>query len=133
MAIIYGTLYMMFGAFPIVFHEDRGWSEGISGLAFLGVAVGMMAAVIYTIPDNERYNKVAEKATADGSLTGAPPEARLPPTMLGSILLPIGLFVSITFESKFSSRAQDEPRVGFKYFSHNVSRLLTLTAFANIC
>ena len=99
MAIIYGTLYMMFGAFPIVFQQDRGWSQGVSGLAFLGVAVGMMAAVIYTIPDNKRYNKVAEKAMADGSVTGAPPEARLPPTMLGSVLLPIGLFVSTISKS----------------------------------
>lgn len=40
MAIIYGTLYMLFGAFPIVYQEYRGWSEGIGGLAFLGVAVG---------------------------------------------------------------------------------------------
>lgn len=40
MAIVYGTLYMMFGAFPIVFQEGRGWNEGVGGLAFLGVAVG---------------------------------------------------------------------------------------------
>jgi MFS family permease len=38
MAIIYGTLYMLFGAFPICFQEVRGWSEGIDGLSFLGVA-----------------------------------------------------------------------------------------------
>jgi multidrug resistance protein len=92
MAIIYGTLYLMFGAFPIVFQQYRGWSEGIGGLAFLGVAVGMIAAVIYTIPENKRYNKVAEKATKAGSPTGAPPEARLPPALVGSIALPIGLF-----------------------------------------
>ena len=28
MAIIYGTLYMLFGAFPIVFEQNRGWSQG---------------------------------------------------------------------------------------------------------
>ena len=92
MAIIYGTLYLMFGAFPIVYQQYRGWSEGIGGLAFLGVAVGMLAAVVYTIPDNKRYNRVADKATKAGSSNGAPPEARLPPALLGSIFLPIGLF-----------------------------------------
>ena len=92
MAIIYGTLYMMFAAFPIVFQQQRGWSEGIGGLAFLGVAVGMLAAVIYTIPDNKRYNRAAAQATANGSKTGAPPEARLPPSMIGSVCLPVGLF-----------------------------------------
>lgn len=38
MAIIYGTLYMLFGAFPIVFEQYRGWSQGIGGLSFLGVS-----------------------------------------------------------------------------------------------
>jgi len=87
MAIIYGTLYMMFAAFPIVYQQNRGWSEGIGGLAFIGVAVGMMIAIAYTIPDNNRYNRVAEKNRGK-----APPEARLPPSMLGSIFLPLGLF-----------------------------------------
>ena len=64
MAIIYGTLYMMFAAFPIVYQQNRHWSEGIGGLAFLGVAVGMIGAVIYTIPDNKRYLK-AEAAGID--------------------------------------------------------------------
>ena len=91
MAIIYGTLYMLFSAFPIVFQQGRGWNEGVGGLAFIGVAVGMMGAVIYTIPDNDRYNRAAKTAEARGG-TGAPPEARLPPCILGAMCLPIGLF-----------------------------------------
>ena len=87
MAIIYGTLYMCFAAFPIVFQQDRGWSPGIGGLAFLGVAVGMMIAVGYSLWDNKRYEKTE---SAHGGK--APPEARLPPSMLGSVFLPIGLF-----------------------------------------
>ena len=92
MAIIYGTLYMCFGAFPIVFQQQRGWNEGVGGLAFLGVAVGMMAAVIYTIPDNKRYLRAEEVARSKGA-RGAPPEARLPPSMIGCIAIPLGLFV----------------------------------------
>lgn len=86
-AIIYGTLYMMFAAFPIVFQQYRGWSAGIGGLAFCGVAVGMVLAVVYAIFDNKRYLRVA---AAHGG--AAPPEARLPPAILGSVLLPVGLF-----------------------------------------
>ena len=92
MAIIYGTLYLMFAAFPIVFQRQRGWSEGIGGLAFIGIAVGMMAAVIYTIPDNKRYNRAAAVVMAKGAQI-APPELRLPPSMLGSVFLPLGLFI----------------------------------------
>jgi len=87
MAIVYGTLYMMFGAFPIVYQQDRRWSPGIGGLAFIGVMVGMMGAVVYSLFDNKRYNKVADKHD-----NKAPPEARLPPAMIGSIALPVGLF-----------------------------------------
>ncbi|OHE93784.1 major facilitator superfamily transporter [Colletotrichum orchidophilum] len=87
MAIVYGTLYMLFAAFPIVFQRGRGWSPGVGGLAFLGVAVGMIAAVVYTGFDSRRYLKVS---AAHGGF--APPEARLPPSMVGACLLPIGLF-----------------------------------------
>lgn len=87
-AIVYGTLYMCFAAFPIVFQQGRGWSPGIGGLAFIGIAVGMISATLYAILDNKRYMRVAAKYP-NGL---APPEARLPPAIVGSILLPIGLF-----------------------------------------
>ena len=87
MAIVYGTLYMMFAAFPIVYQQERGWSPGIGGLAFIGVAVGMMLAVGYCLWDNKRYKKIDNKYNGR-----APPEARLQPCMIGSICLPIGLF-----------------------------------------
>ncbi|KAL8693192.1 MAG: hypothetical protein Q9218_001936 [Villophora microphyllina] len=92
MAIIYGTLYMLFSAFPIVYQEKRHWSQGIGSLPFLGVLIGMLAAVIYSIPDNNRYQRAEAVAKSKGA-HGAPPEARLPPCMLGSVCLPIGLFI----------------------------------------
>jgi len=79
---------MLFAAFPIVYQQGRGWSEGIGGLAFLGVLVGMLSAVVYSIwIENPRYQKLA-----DIHKGFAPPEARLPPAIIGGILLPIGLF-----------------------------------------
>ncbi|KAL9948965.1 hypothetical protein D7B24_009487 [Verticillium nonalfalfae] len=87
MAIIYGTLYMLFAAFPIVYQVHRGWTPGIGGLAFIGVAVGMIFAVSYCIYDNKRY--AAAVKAAGGA---AQPEARLPPAIIGSVLLPVGLF-----------------------------------------
>lgn len=88
MAIVYGTLYMLFSAYPIVYQEGRGWSEGIGGLAFIGVLIGMMSAVAFLIfVTNPRYEKLVDKS---GGV--APPEARLTPGILGGILLPIGLF-----------------------------------------
>lgn len=88
LAVIYGTLYLMFAAFPIIFDELRDWSQGISGLAFLGIAVGTVISVGCFFFDQMRYRKICD---ANG---GAPvPEARLPLALIGSVLLPIGLFV----------------------------------------
>ncbi|KAJ5618849.1 hypothetical protein N7510_002833 [Penicillium lagena] len=87
MAIVYGTLYMMFAAFPIVYQVDRGWNQGIGGLAFLGIMVGMLIAVVYTLFDNKRYIRVQDEHNGF-----APPEARLPPCLIASIAIPVGLF-----------------------------------------
>ena len=91
MAIIYGTLYMEFSAFPIVYQEARGWSQGIGGLAFIGLAVGFLLAIAYVIPDNRRYARIEREAKERGEKF-APPESRLPPALLGCVLLPVGLF-----------------------------------------
>ncbi|KAF3935000.1 hypothetical protein ABW20_dc0101088 [Dactylellina cionopaga] len=88
MAIVYGTLYLLFAAYPIVYQQSRGWSQGIGGLPFLGVAVGMLSAVVYSIPENKRYNRNAEKKFGGF----APPEQRLPPALVGSVCIPVGLF-----------------------------------------
>lgn len=86
-AIIYGALFMMFAAFPIVYQQGRGWNQGVGGLAFLGIMVGMVFAVMYSIPDNARYTRAMKK---HGGF--APPESRLPPVMLAAICIPVGLF-----------------------------------------
>ncbi|KAK5791522.1 hypothetical protein VI817_006831 [Penicillium citrinum] len=86
MAIIYGTVYMFMGAMPIVYNEDRGWSEGIGGLSFLGITVGIIFGLLYAIWDNNtRYMKLilSKSATA---------ESRLPPAIIGGVALPIGMF-----------------------------------------
>ncbi|KAJ5327628.1 putative multiple drug resistance protein [Penicillium brevicompactum] len=87
MAIVYGTLYMLFDAFPIVFQNIRGWSEGVGSLPFLAVMIGMMTAVGLNMYDNKRYVRIHK---AHGGF--APPEARLPPTMWGGLAIPVGLF-----------------------------------------
>ncbi len=79
---------MMFPAFPLVYQRGRGWTAGIGGLAFIGIAVGMVLGVLYAMFDSLRYAKI-DKACKGA----APPEARLPPSIVGSVLLPIGLFL----------------------------------------
>lgn len=85
-AIIYASIYMFLPGMTIVFNVEREWNEGFGGLAFLGMAVGILLGGVYAVFDNnKRYMKLflAKTATA---------ESRLPPAMLGSIALPIGMF-----------------------------------------
>ena len=44
-AIVYGTIYMCFPAFPIVFEATRGWSQGMSGHPFRKSAGRNISAV----------------------------------------------------------------------------------------
>ncbi|AEO67155.1 uncharacterized protein THITE_118371 [Thermothielavioides terrestris NRRL 8126] len=85
LAILYGIIYMFLGAFPIVYQRNRGWSPGVGGLAFLGLAVGMLLGLAYTVLDNGRYQRLL----AAGRAT---PESRLPPAMLGALVLPASMF-----------------------------------------
>ncbi|KAJ5087838.1 MFS general substrate transporter [Penicillium angulare] len=86
-AIVYGILYMQFAAFPIVFENSRHWSQGISGLSFLGVLVGQILAFFIYLVFDARYKKTLTRAGGRH-----PPEERLWSAMLGGVLLPIGLF-----------------------------------------
>ncbi len=87
-ALVNGILYMSIAAFPIVYGELRGWSCGVVSLAFLGIVLGVIFAILYGIWDNRRYIKIAK---IDVSVP-VPPEIRLSPAMVGSFALPIGLF-----------------------------------------
>ncbi|KAI1766591.1 MFS general substrate transporter [Hypoxylon sp. FL1150] len=86
-AIVYGILYLIFTAFPIVFQNDRHWSQGIAGLSYLGIMIGQFLAMIFYVFLETLYQK---KIARDPSK--ATPEARLTPAMIGGVLLPAGLF-----------------------------------------
>ncbi|KAF4949249.1 hypothetical protein FSARC_13555 [Fusarium sarcochroum] len=86
-SIIYGTMYMCFAAFPIVFQTGRGWSQGVGGLAFTGIAIGVILAITTFALEDKRYARAAGRRA-----TPMEPEDRLPPAIFGSILIPVGLF-----------------------------------------
>ncbi len=70
-SVVYGTLYALFSAFPIVFETHRGWSAGQSGLAFLGVGAGISVGTGTASIQNRIYRRAMDKSE-DGR---APPEA----------------------------------------------------------
>ncbi|KAL8665705.1 MAG: hypothetical protein Q9202_002015 [Teloschistes flavicans] len=84
---IYGTLYLIFTAFPIVYEQDRGWSQGVAGLPYIGVLVGQVFSMFFYVVMEVAYQKKLARNPSK-----AKPEGRLAPAMIGSVVLPIGLF-----------------------------------------
>uniref|UniRef100_A0A8H7NBC3 Major facilitator superfamily (MFS) profile domain-containing protein n=1 Tax=Bionectria ochroleuca TaxID=29856 RepID=A0A8H7NBC3_BIOOC len=84
----YGVFYTFFEVFPLVFPVFYGFSLGQTGLTFLSCFIGVIIGITayfaylnyYMVPDNIK-NGFREQ------------EHRLVPAIVGSILLPIGLFI----------------------------------------
>ncbi|ETS75975.1 hypothetical protein PFICI_12919 [Pestalotiopsis fici W106-1] len=86
-AIVYGILYLIFTAFPIIFQGQRHWSQGVAGLSYVGVMVGqILAMIIYAFMETSNQKRISKEPSRQT------PEARLDPAILGGVLLPMGLF-----------------------------------------
>jgi hypothetical protein len=86
-AVVFGTLYFMFAALPMIYTDIFGWPPEQSGLSFLGVVVGMSLSVVFSIWDNARYVRTLEGLKGEA----APPETRLPACCLGGVSIVVGL------------------------------------------
>ncbi|KIW43435.1 uncharacterized protein PV06_04541 [Exophiala oligosperma] len=98
-AFNFSVLFGFFAAFPLVFQHAvpqiriYNFNQGESGLVFLGIGAGVIiAAAIFIVMDRLTYRRKTLKRRATGDFTPLPPEERLWPAMLGSVLLPVGLF-----------------------------------------
>jgi len=98
-AFNFSVLFGFFAAFPIVFESPYPdiqiyhFNTGESGLVFLGLGLGVvLATFIFILVDHLVYRKKTLRKQAQGDFSPLPPEERLWSAMLGSFLLPIGLF-----------------------------------------
>lgn len=91
MSVLYGLLYMFFFAYPVVFMEGKGWSASMTGLIFIGVAIGIVIATAAAPFINNDYNRRAESYRIEGKIP--PPELRLIPMMISCWCVPVGLFI----------------------------------------
>lgn len=93
-AIVLGILYLFFGAFPLVFRNIYGFNLWQTGCSFLGILVGMLAAAgldpVWHRNRNNLVRKLSEETGIEGS---SQPEFRLPPAIVGGILVPVGIFM----------------------------------------
>lgn len=86
-SIVYGIMYLTFYAIPYTFMHDRGWKPSIAALPFLSMLVGILASCLVVAWYSKYYYSPRLQARKK-----VLPEDRLPPIMLGSVLMPVGLF-----------------------------------------
>jgi MFS family permease len=88
MSFVYGLLYLLFTTITSVFVKTYGFSQGLSGLAFLGLGIGMMIGLVMFGAASDR---ILKSLSAVNGVTK--PEYRLPPMIPAAIILPIGVFI----------------------------------------
>ncbi|KAL4061760.1 major facilitator superfamily domain-containing protein [Scleroderma yunnanense] len=85
-ALLLGVLYLAFQVFPIIFEDKHHFSIQMTGLSFLGLGIGMIAA-ISTQPLWNRFF-ARKSAQFNGKM---PPEVILIVGQVGAVLVPISL------------------------------------------
>jgi hypothetical protein len=92
-AFNFGVLYIFFTAFPFVFGSVYHFSNGETGLVFLGIGLGCVLSVVTIwVTDRLTYRKRHVKASQGEHQGAIAPEHRLYAAMMGSFGLPLGLF-----------------------------------------
>ena len=93
-AILLGILYLFFGAFPLVFEGNHGFTLSQTGLSFLGIFVGMILGAVTDPLWHRNYARlIKQREERTGEVGGSEPEYRLPPTIAGAFIVPAGLFM----------------------------------------
>ncbi len=106
----FAVLFAFFAAFPLVFGEVYHFSVETSGLVFLAVGVGNLLSIpTVFICDWYLYQPHVRKSKEEGRGGVVAPEHRLYPAMMGSVGLPIGLFVSCSFFLFISISTPERP------------------------
>ncbi|KAL2827966.1 major facilitator superfamily domain-containing protein [Aspergillus cavernicola] len=86
-SFVYGLMYALLGAYPVVFQGVYGMNMGVGGLAFIGLIIGELLGGVYILLLQPRYKR---KLAANHNQPI--PEWRLTPAIVGSVAFSAGLF-----------------------------------------
>lgn len=87
-ALIYSVQYLWFEAFPLVFIYTYNFTLVQMGVTFIAIAVGIiLGAIIYTPIIYHQFTKPTLRGEQ------VVPEVFLPMAIVGSILMPVGMFI----------------------------------------
>lgn len=87
-ALVYSIMYLWFEAFPIVFVETKGFTLVELGVSYVSIMIGIgIAAMGYIYWTNKNFTQVLLKGNMPV------PEIFIPVAIIGSVLMPIGIFI----------------------------------------
>lgn len=89
MSFVYGCIYLLFEAYPIVYSIGHHLNEGLSGLTFLPIFVGgILGAIVHVTYWNPAYERLLEKYDPKP----VPPEYRMDQCLWASPIFAVGFF-----------------------------------------
>lgn len=87
MSFVYGLLYMLMAALPVIYGEYRGMGSFVLTTPLFSVFIGILFGGGLMLLDMKRYGRKLADTGAESL-----PEERFKPMGLGAAMLPIGLF-----------------------------------------
>lgn len=84
----WAVVFLFLSVIPITFETKRGWSEGVAGLPYISLCIGVTLGYIA----HHQYQMKKYLRLSQDPNHKMVPEERLYGAMFGSIFLPIGLF-----------------------------------------
>ncbi|KAL8710165.1 MAG: hypothetical protein Q9220_005248 [cf. Caloplaca sp. 1 TL-2023] len=91
LTVIYIILFTFLNGYTFIFTETYGFSQGITGLSFIGIGIGLCVASLI-VPFMYKAAKRQMATIKDQGGDRLPPEFRLWFAMLGAPAIPISLF-----------------------------------------
>ncbi|RLV88038.1 Multidrug resistance protein 1 [Meyerozyma sp. JA9] len=89
-SLVYSIMYLWFEAFPIVFVETYGFTLVELGVSYVSVMIGVLVGAVFYI--SVIYQTFTKKFL-NGKGDTITPEVFLPVAIVGSLLMPIGIFI----------------------------------------
>ncbi|KAJ7480336.1 MFS polyamine transporter [Mycena galericulata] len=87
LSLVYGVMYCLFEAFPIIFVQKRGFTLAQNGLVFIGIGIGTTLGAFMNVYFSRTYPTLIK--TWRGF---PPPEERLRGAMVGGCAFVVGIF-----------------------------------------
>ncbi|KAI1336730.1 MFS multidrug transporter-like protein [Xylariaceae sp. FL0016] len=89
-AFLYGIMYLVLSTFGEVWEDDYDFNEGIASLHYLSLCLGFLIGLQISHPLMDGLYAWFKKRNKTNE---GVPEWRIPPMLLGGILVPIGLLI----------------------------------------